>query len=131
MLDRDLAVRNGDANDFFAQFNGIEHIRYAVVVCDEQDPVGCGAFKAFEEDAVEIKRMYTVPTHRKRGVASRVLLELELWAKEEGHTRCVLETGVQQPEALGLYRKRGYEAIPNYGQYIGVESSRCFEKMIS
>lgn len=131
LLDQDLAIRNGDANDFFAQFNGIAHLRHAVVVFDERTPVGCGAFKAFGEGAVEIKRLFTLPTHRQRGVASRVLHELETWAQAEGFRRCVLETGLQQPEAIELYRKRGYVAIPNYGQYIGVESSRCFEKMTS
>jgi hypothetical protein len=40
----------------------------------------------------------------------------------------VLETGKRQPEAIGLYEKSGYKAIPNYGQYAGVENSVCFEK---
>ena len=43
----------------------------------------------------------------------------------------MLETGQKQPEAIALYTKSGYRIIPNYGQYVGVESSVCFEKKLS
>jgi putative acetyltransferase len=127
-LDKDLAIRDGNDHAFFAQFNGLDSIKHAVVVLDGEVPLGCGAFKPFDADAVEIKRMYVPPAHRQKGIASVVLGELERWARELGHTRCVLETGKKQPEAIALYTKRGYRIIPNYGQYIGVESSVCFEK---
>jgi GNAT superfamily N-acetyltransferase len=74
--------------------------------------------------------MYTNPEKRKLGLASQMLHELELWAKESGYGKCVLETGKKQPEAIALYEKNGYRMIPNYGQYIGVENSVCFEKKL-
>jgi putative acetyltransferase len=129
-LDKDLAIRDGDDHAFYAQFNKIDHIKNVIVVMDGPTPVGCGAFKAFAEDAAEIKRMYVPPSHRQKGIASLVLHELERWAHELGYTRCVLETGQMQPEAIALYTKRGYHSIPNYGQYIGVESSVCFAKRL-
>ena len=57
-----------------------------------------------------------------------VLKELEDWAKEMGFKKCVLETGKRNPEALALYKKKGYQTTPNYGQYKGIENSVCFEK---
>ncbi|MBK8341588.1 MAG: GNAT family N-acetyltransferase [Flavobacteriales bacterium] len=129
-LDKDLAIRDGKDHAFYAQFNRIDSIRHAVVVMHGTLPVGCGAFKAFDGDAVEIKRMYVPPAHRRKGIASLVLRELEQWAHELGHQRCVMETGKMQPEAIALYTKSGYRVIPNYGQYIGVESSVCFEKQL-
>lgn len=129
-LDKDLAIRDGSEHAFFDQFNKLDSNRHAVVLMDGVTPVGCGAFKPFEGEAVEIKRMFTATTHRQRGVGSIVLRELEQWAKELGYARCVLETGIKQPEAIALYTKRGYRSIPNYGQYIGVESSVCFAKEI-
>jgi hypothetical protein len=42
----------------------------------------------------------------------------------------VLETGKRQPDAVALYKKCGYKQIPNYGQYIGMENSVCFEKWL-
>jgi GNAT superfamily N-acetyltransferase len=129
-LDKDLAIRDGDEHAFFAQFNGLSDIKHVVVIMDRELAAGCGAFKPFAHDAVEIKRMFTATTHRRQGIGSNVLNELENWARELGHRRCVLETGNKQPEAIALYTKRGYRVIPNYGQYIGVESSVCFEKVL-
>ncbi len=129
-LDKDLAIRDGKDHAFFAQYNGLDDIKHVVVVVDGEVPVGCGAFKAFGEGVVEVKRMYVPPAHRQRGIASLVLRELERWANELGQQRCVLETGEKQPEAIALYTKRGYRVIPNYGQYVGVLSSVCFEKEV-
>ncbi len=129
-LDTDLAIRDGDDHAFYAQFNTSDRIKHVVVVMCAGVAVGCGAFKAFKDDAVEIKRMYVPPVQRKQGIASLILHELERWAYELGHTRCVLETGVKQPEAIALYTKCGYCITPNYGPYIGVETSLCFEKHI-
>ena len=127
-LDKDLAIRDGKDHAFFAQYNGLDQIKHVVVVMEGEVPVGCGAFKAFGEGVVEVKRMYVPPAHRQRGIASLGLRELERWAHELGHQRCVLETGEKQPEAIALYTKRGYLVIPNYGQYVGVASSVCFGK---
>lgn len=129
-LDRYLAVRNGDDDAFFAQFNKVDHIQHVVVVHDGDTPAGCGAFKPFGDGTVEVKRMFTSPDQRQRGVASMVLNELETWARELGYQRCVLETGAMLQEAIALYGKHGYARIPNYGQYAGVESSVCFEKTL-
>jgi GNAT superfamily N-acetyltransferase len=60
-----------------------------------------------------------------------ILAELEKWAGELSCTKCILETGKRQPDAIGLYKKNGYKPVPNYGQYAGVENSVCFEKVIS
>jgi putative acetyltransferase len=127
-LDHDLAIRNGDANDFFTQFNKIDLLHHVVVYYLENQPVGCGAVKEFNNSTMEIKRMYVQIEFRGKGVAVAVLQELENWARELGYTYCVLETGNKMPEAIGLYKKSGYRIIPNYGPYENIESSICFEK---
>jgi putative acetyltransferase len=127
-LDDDLAIRNGDANDFFTQFNKIDLLHHVVVYYLENQPVGCGAVKEFNNSTMEIKRMYVQIEFRGKGVAVAVLQELENWARELGYTYCVLETGNKMPEAIGLYKKSGYRIIPNYGPYENIESSICFEK---
>jgi GNAT superfamily N-acetyltransferase len=75
--------------------------------------------------------MYTQLAMRGQGVAAIVLSALEEWAKELGYSRCILETGYKQPEALALYKKSGYSVIPNYGQYAGVANSVCFGKSLT
>jgi putative acetyltransferase len=129
-LDVDLAERDGKDHAFYAQFNKIDKIKYAVVAYDNDQPVGCGAIREYAPKIMEVKRMYTSPASRGRGIASKVLAELEKWASELSYNTCVLETGKKQPEAIHLYQKSGYELIPNYGQYAGMENSVCFEKRI-
>lgn len=129
-LDAELAGRDGADHAFYAQFNKINMLRQVVVAYMGKLPVGCGAIKAFDSSAMEVKRMYVMPGFRGQGVASLILTELEKWASELGFQKCVLETGLRQPEAIALYTKSGYNPIPNYGQYAGMENSRCFEKFL-
>ena len=129
-LDIDLAQRDGKEHSFYAQFNKIDAIKYVVLAYENGQPVGCGAIKEFAPGIMEVKRMYTLPEHRGKQIASQVLAELESWAVELSCTKCVLETGKKQPEAVRMYERNGYKRIPNYGQYVGVENSICFEKNI-
>ena len=129
-LDEELAIRDGDEHSFYAQFNKLDAIKHAVVAYLDGCPVGCGALRPFDDEAVEIKRMFVPLEHRGRGIAKDILNELESWAIELSFKRCVLETGHNQPEAIALYTKSGYARIPNYGHYQGVYNSVCFEKIV-
>lgn len=129
-LDADLAIRDGDDHAFYHQFNKTHDMNTCVVALLNGAPAAIGAFKPFTEQTVEIKRMYVRPQYRRQGLAAAVLAELERWAAELGHTACVLETGKNQPEAIALYQKNGYNIIPNYGQYAGIENSVCMQKRI-
>jgi len=129
-LDADLAVRDGADHAFYNQFNKIDTIKQVVVAYENEQPVGCGAIKEFTPNAMEVKRMYTLPEGRGKRIATQVLMELEKWAAELGYEKTVLETGKKQPEAIALYEKNGYGSIPNYGQYAGMENSVCFEKYL-
>jgi len=93
-------------------------------------PAACGAIKEFDQETMEVKRMFTLDQFRGKGMATTVLAELEKWAEELKYARCVLETGKRLPDAVKLYRKNGYTLIPNYGQYIEMENSICFEKKL-
>jgi putative acetyltransferase len=70
--------------------------------------VSCGAFKKLDEETVEIKRMWTLPDYRGKGCASTVLGELEHWAREEGYTNSMLETGRRMQDAIKLYLQNEY-----------------------
>ncbi|MEN5232791.1 GNAT family N-acetyltransferase [Sphingobacterium faecium] len=129
-LDRDLVLKNGDKNDFFAQYNKLDLIRYVVVAYMDKQPVGCGAIKEYEESMMEIKRIFVPIENRGKGIASGILQELQQWAKELGYKKCILETGDQMVEAIGLYKKHAFIIIQNYGQYENITSSICFEKKI-
>lgn len=76
----------------------------------------------------EIKRMWVDPAHRRRGLASAVLAELERTAAAAGCGRTVLETGTAQPEALAFYRDAGYVEMPGFGVYRDEPASICFAR---
>jgi putative acetyltransferase len=130
-LDALLASMNGEQHSFYHQFNSIDLIRHAVVAYLDGRAVSCGAIKEFAPDTMEVKRMFTQPAVRGRGAASAVLAELESWAGELGYSRCVLETGRRHVEAIGLYEKKGYLLIENYGQYVGVVNSVCYARELA
>ena len=130
LLDADLAIRDGAEHLFYAQFNKIDKIRHVVVAFENGIAVGCGAFRAYESNVAEIKRMFVRKKNRGRGIAGEILTELETWAKDLGFLQYILETGKKQPAAIKLYQKSGYEIIPSYGQYLNVENSVCLEKIL-
>ena len=129
-LDADLAEKDGDDHSFYNQFNKIDKIKYVVIAYENDKPTGCGAIKEYSPGIMEIKRMYTLPKSRGKGIATKILAALEIWAGELSYKKCLLETGKRQPDAIGLYKKNGYKLIPNYGQYAAIENSVCFEKII-
>lgn len=129
-LDAYLRILDGDDHEFYAQFNKTNLLKNALIGYENDVAVGIGAYKEYDTKTVEIKRMYTLPEHRGKGIAKAILTELERWAKEEKYTMAILETGYMQKDAIGLYQKLGYKITENFGQYIGVENSVCLKKEI-
>lgn len=129
LFDEYLIDIDGDEKDFFAQYNQI-YIDNVIICYENEEPVGCGAFKKSETQVAEIKRMFVPIAHRGKGIAGKILSELELWARELNHTSCILETSFKLESAIALYKKSGFEITENYGQYIGVESSVCMKKIL-
>ena len=130
LLDAYLAEIDGSDHVFYAQLNKTDKIKHVVVAYEQDLPMGCGAMREYGSTIMEVKRMYTYPASRGKGIATVVLAELERWAAELSYGKCILETGKRQPEAIGLYKKNGYKTIPNYGQYAAMENSVCFEKKL-
>ena len=129
-LDAYLKITDGEEHAFYNQFNNIDVLKNVVVVSVDKKAVGCGAIKKFDNTSVEVKRMFVSKDDRGKGVAQKVLQELETWAKELGCKKCVLETGKRQVEAVKFYQKCNYKVIENYGQYKEMENSVCFEKTL-
>ncbi len=130
LLDEELAERDGDEHSFYQQFNHIDNLSYVLLIKENNEAIGCGAIKVLAHDAMEVKRMFILKELRGRGLAGSVLAELEKWTLELGYANCRLETGKRQWEAIALYERKGYQRIPNYGQYAEVDNSICFEKKL-
>src|SRR5688572_18233113 len=109
-LDEDLAARyggmDGDSHVALADFTVPRSA--CVVAWVNGEPAGCGAIRPMTGGRVgEIKRMYVRPAWRGKGISRRVLAYLETLAREFGYDALQLETGIRQPEAIGLYESSG------------------------
>lgn len=128
LLDAELHARYGDLQCRYDVYNKIYDVETVILAYVNKEAVGCGCFKEYSSDTVEIKRMFVLPEHRKQGISKRILAGLEAWANELGRSRFILETGSDQPEAVALYLKSGYWMIENFGQYEADEHCICMYK---
>jgi len=96
----------------------------------DNEPVGCGAVRRIDDETAEVKRMYVAPAGRRKGIARRILAELERSAVDFGYKAIRLETGILQPEAQRLYESCGYKRIAAFGHYAGNPTSVCYEKVL-
>ncbi|MEV8635137.1 GNAT family N-acetyltransferase [Streptosporangium sp. NPDC051023] len=96
----------------------------------EDLPVGHVALRRLGAD-VELKRMFVAASRRGTGVARALLAAAEDAARALGASRIILQTGDRQPDAVRLYEREGYTAIPLFPPYERLAGSRCFEKSLS
>jgi putative acetyltransferase len=130
-LSEELASRYGD--DGYGAFspNDVRVPGGAFVVAWlDGRPVGCGALRPLERSISEVKRMFVEKDARRLGIASKILEQLETIAAQFGYRALRLETGVRQPEAIGLYESAGYGRVHCYGGYADNPLSVCFEKRL-
>lgn len=109
-------------------------VRAAVLGRVDDEAVACGILThpvpSFEGTTGELGRMFVAPGHRRKGIAKELLRELEAAAVALKFEQLVLETGIKQPEAIGLYSSEGYRIIDNYPPYEDSLDSRCFAKAL-
>ena len=99
LFDDYLVDIDGDEREFFASYNNVQ-LDTVLVIYENSEAVGCGAFKEFDENTAEIKRMFVHPNHRNKGIASLILNKLELWANELGFSSFILETSQKLKKAI-------------------------------
>jgi GNAT superfamily N-acetyltransferase len=131
----DLAGRYGGAGDEtpvetveFDPPNGLFMIAWR-----DGLPIGCAGWRSHgtSDDVAELKRLYVAPSARGTGVASALLVAVQEAARSEGRTRMILECGDQQPEAIALYEKSGFERIDDFGFYRGYPDVRSYGRDLS
>jgi GNAT superfamily N-acetyltransferase len=127
----EMAERYGDDADSIEPTD--PDAAWLIVVDDDGTAIGSGAVQPLRaskpgspDDHGEVKRVYLVPSARGRGLARPLMRELVALAGELGYTWLQLETGDEQPEAIGLYTRSGWTPVPNYGQYADDPRSHCF-----
>jgi len=114
----------------YEQYNLSDSIHDVIVAYRKGIPVACGAFKMFDEEHAELKRIFTETCCRNMGLGAEMVRRLEAKAKMKGYKWCILETGKPLEVACHMYKKAGYKIISNYGQYADMEDSICMERKI-
>ena len=114
----------------YDKYNTLENIHDVIVAYCENQAIACGSFKKYDDDHAEIKRVFTKDEFRKNGVSCQLVRKLEIQAKMQGYTYCILETGDVLEAAIHMYTHLGYQVIPNYGQYKNMAESVCMIKKI-
>lgn len=118
----------GDVQLRYAEANHPKNFACLVVVYDADAPIACGCWKAVDEQTAEIKRIYVLPEHRRKGAATLIVNALEKNLASTGRSRIVLETARTTPDSAALYSSLGYQVVDYYGSPAGADNCLCFEK---
>lgn len=122
-----------DGEELHAQLskhNTVDSISYAVVVLEDDTPIGCGGLRPYSDSEIEVKRVFVRPQARRSGAAVALMSELESWARELGFEKVILETSIEFHPALALYKSLGYIQTEKYDPYKNVHLSICFAKTL-
>lgn len=114
----------------YNEYNKLDQIHDVILICDNDTPLACGAFKYYADGVAEVKRVFVRKEFRGQGISKLLMQHLEVKAKEQGYDSMILETGKQMKVAIGLYSSMGYQVIDNYGQYKNMSLSICMLKDI-
>ena len=91
-------------------------------------PIACASFRLIDKDTIEIRRVYVKKRYRRKGIAYKLIKQLEKLAMEENFKYSVIETGKNNEAAINLYRKLDYEIIDNFGIFEGDDLCICMKK---
>ncbi|MCD8356050.1 MAG: GNAT family N-acetyltransferase [Clostridia bacterium] len=100
-----------------------------VVYCDGE-PAACGCLKRYDAESAELKRVFVRKEFRRKHLATAIVEACEREARRQGYHVMALETGAEMPEAIAMYRKRGYTQIENYGDFAGDTVYICMKKLL-
>lgn len=124
-------VAGGEENRAeYIPYNSLDDIHDAVVAYDGDKAIGCAAFKRYDDECAEVKRVFIRAEYRGKGIAKKLMEVLEDIARKKGYTGFILESGEPLAAAMALYRTSGYYIIPNYDQYADMPQSVCMKKKL-
>ena len=121
----------GDIQYKYAEPNKPENMSALAVAYDGEKPIACGAWKAINEETAEIKRIFVLPQHRRKGAATAMIRALEDSVAASGRRKLILETAVDTTGSHQLYASLGYQTRNYYGSPAGEANCLCFEKEIT
>ena len=77
----------------YIPYNQLEDIHDVILAYDDNIPIGCAAFKNYDNECAEVKRVFLKPEYRDRGISKKLMAQLENAAKAKGYRYLILESG--------------------------------------
>lgn len=127
-MDLDRCVGKKIKRDKYKKYNQLDEIQEAIVVYKDNKVIGGGAIRRYDDENIELKRIFVHTGYQGQGIGSRLVFLLMEWAMELGYKRMILETGELLAESCAMYKKLGFKVIPNYGPYLNMPESLCMAK---
>ena len=127
-LDNEYFQNIGDAVFKYQDYNDLNDPHIVILVLNWSKPIACGSFRLFDKDTIEIKRLYVKKRYRRKGIAYKMVKQLEKMAIEENFRYSIIETGKDNEAAISLYRKLDYEPIENFGIFKDDDLCICMKK---
>ena len=127
-LDLGYYRRIGDDLEKYREYNEFKTPHIVILMMDDDEAIACASYRASDEKSVEFKRVYVKKEYRKRGIAFKLMNELENDAVSNGFRYSYIVTGKNNNAAIGLYEKLDYEKTTKFGQFRDDETVICMKK---
>ncbi|AMK16185.1 GNAT family N-acetyltransferase [Methanobrevibacter olleyae] len=127
-LDKEYFQIYGDIALEYQEYNDLKDPHIVLLLLNWTRPIACASYKLFDKDTIEIKRVYVKRRYRRKGIAYKLVKQLEKLAIEENFKYSIIETGSENYSAINLYKKLDYEIIDNFGQFKGDDLCICMKK---
>ena len=124
------AIGGEDKREKYKKYNHLDTMDYVVLAYAGEKAVGCAALRRYSDIEVEVKRVFLQDAFRGRNIGGMMLQHLVEKAGRMGFQRMILETGLFLAASVRLYRRFGFERIPNYGAYRNMEESYCMGRQL-
>ena len=112
----------------YEDYNELNVPHLVLLVLNWDKPIACVSYKIFNDNSIEIKRLYVTKRHRNKGIAHKLVKQIEKVAIDYGFKYSYLVTGVNNIAAINLYKKLDYEVIDNFGMFKDDENCICMKK---
>ena len=127
-LDKGYFERIGDDLQKYESYNEFKNPHVVILALDRNDAVACASYRTFNENSVELKRVFVKREYRKRGITYCLIKELEKSIINNNFKHSYIVTGKKNFAAINLYKKLNYQTITNFGQFRDDNAVICMKK---
>ena len=127
-LDNEYFQLHGEEVLKYQDYNDLKDSHIVLLALNWGKPIACASFRVFDKDTIEIRRVYVKKRYRRKGIAYKLIKQLEKLAMEENFKYSVIETGRENTAAINLYKKLDYELIDSFGMFEGDNLCICMKK---